>query len=149
MSAHERTGWRDKELSGRHRTWGMNCPACDLDFLMVEYNLGKPAALVEYKHHLAARPDIKHPTYRAIIDLADGYRSGPLPALIAFYWPDVWAFKVQPLNEIARKWFTADEIVSEREFVTRLYRIRGWRVNEEVLKRLRVDCGVPTLVVPA
>ena len=46
----ERTNWRDQELSARHRTWGFNCPAVDLDFLMVEYNIGKPVGLIEYKH---------------------------------------------------------------------------------------------------
>lgn len=50
MSAYERSGWRDMELSGRHRIWGFNCPAVDLDFLMVEYNLGIAIAVVEYKH---------------------------------------------------------------------------------------------------
>lgn len=34
MTAQERTGWRDEEISARHRIWGVNCPAVDLDFLM-------------------------------------------------------------------------------------------------------------------
>jgi hypothetical protein len=42
----ERSGWRDLELSGRHRRWGWDCPAVDLDFLFLEYDKGKAVALV-------------------------------------------------------------------------------------------------------
>jgi hypothetical protein len=120
----ERTGWRDAEVSARHRHWGMNCPAVDLDFLMVEYNLGKPVALVEYKHHYARTPNLLHPTYRAIRMLADGYRDDPLPFIVAFYWSDIWAFRIVPVNEVAERHFKFNEHVSEREFVSRLYRMR-------------------------
>ena len=62
----ERTGWRDQALSDRHREWGFNCPSVDLDFLMVEYNIGLPVALVEYKNERAWMPDFRHATYRAL-----------------------------------------------------------------------------------
>ena len=32
----ERTGWRDEEISRRHRLWGVSCAATDIDFLLVE-----------------------------------------------------------------------------------------------------------------
>ncbi len=32
----ERTGWRDEKISQRHREWGYNCPAVDLDFEVVD-----------------------------------------------------------------------------------------------------------------
>jgi len=117
----ERTGWRDQEISERHREWGFNCPAVDLDFLMVEYNLGKPVGVIEYKHCRARMPNIKHATYRAINELAD---NAGLPFLIAFYWPVIWAFRVFPINEVARCHFSNPEDMSEREFVQRLYRLR-------------------------
>ena len=44
----ERSGWRDEMLSQRHRDWGFNCPAIDIDFLLIEYNSAKVKALVEY-----------------------------------------------------------------------------------------------------
>ena len=72
----ERTGWRDARISARHRLWGFNCPSVDLDFLLVEYHLGKPVGLVEYKHYQAQEPNVIHPTYRALIDLADHYQPG-------------------------------------------------------------------------
>lgn len=133
MTASERTGWRDRDLSARHRRWGFNCPAVDLDFLMVEYNLGEPAAIVEYKHHRAAMPDFRHPTYRAIQNLAD--RQPPLPFMVAFYWPGAWAFEIHPLNDQAMSLYGPESCeLTEREFVTSLYRARSWVVEESVLR---------------
>ena len=43
------TSWRDEWISNRHRTWGFDCPATDIDFLMVEYTNRNPVALIEYK----------------------------------------------------------------------------------------------------
>lgn len=117
----ERTGWRDQELSQRHRVWGHNCPAVDLDFLIVEYNVGKPVGLIEYKHHHARYPDLRHATYRALTELAN---VAGLPFLLAFYWPGIWAFRVTPVNSIANNHFKNGEIVTEREFVRRLYGMR-------------------------
>jgi hypothetical protein len=142
----ERTGWRDESISKRHREWGWNCPAVDLDFLMVEYNLGLPIGLIEYKHYKAAEPNIKHATYRALCALADGYRD-PLPFLIAFYWPDNWAFQVLPINETAKKHFKHAEALSEYDFVYRLYRIRDYLLNEKVGRDLKRDLPpVPRLI---
>ncbi len=119
----ERTGWRDEAISGRHRHWGFNCPAVDLDFVVAEFNIGKPVALIEYKHNRAREPDTRHATYRALSELADGYRN-PLPFLIAFYWPEIWAFKIMPVNATARAHFSEGEVLCERDFVQRLYRLR-------------------------
>ena len=67
----ERTGWRDQELSLRHRQWGLGCPAVDLDFLMVEYDHARVACIVEYKNEFAAPQYPSHSSYRAICDLAN------------------------------------------------------------------------------
>ena len=32
----ERTGWRDEEISRRHRLYGVSCPMIDIDFLVSE-----------------------------------------------------------------------------------------------------------------
>lgn len=56
MSADERSGWRDQEISLRHRKWGFNCPCTDLDFMLLEYNHGAPVAVVDYKHHEKQKP---------------------------------------------------------------------------------------------
>lgn len=150
MSAHERTGWRDQEISARHRRWGVNCPAADLDFLMVEYNHGLPVALVEYKHHRVKFPiDLRHATYRAIRALADG---AGLPFLLAFYWPETWAFYVVPVNDIAAKYITPNrQRLSEQEFVRGLYRLRKMAVEARVIAGLNAtdlpaDAALPSVL---
>jgi hypothetical protein len=127
----ERTNWRDEEISARHREWGWDCPAVDLDFLMVEFNHGKPVALVEYKRYTAQLPEPKHigrsPTYKALGALA---KASALPFFIATYWPSVWAFRVWPLNKPAADVFPPKingdwPIITEREYVGHLYRLRN------------------------
>ena len=41
--------WRDEWISERHRTWGYELPATDIDFMLVEYTGDRPVALIEYK----------------------------------------------------------------------------------------------------
>jgi hypothetical protein len=142
MSAHERTGWRCQDISKRHREWGLNCPAVDLDFVMVEYNHGLPVALVEYKHK-SARIETQHPTYNALRALADGYKLRPLPFFIAQYCPEQWWFRVVPLNDAAARHFPEDRReLSEQRFVRGIYRLRKSTLNdadEECVARLRTD----------
>lgn len=132
----ERTGWRDESISNRHRQWGFNCPAVDLDFLVVEYNFGKPVALIEYKNYRARKPALDHATYRALSALADGYTENPLPFIVAFYWPDIWAFKITPVNQSAKLSFADGEMLTEYDFVRRLYRLRRLTIAAELEGRL-------------
>lgn len=129
----ERTGWRDSELSLRHREWGFNCPAVDLDFVMLEYNHGKPCALVEYKHTRAQKHDPSHATYRALIDLADNYRPGPLPCFVAVYDPEFWSFLVYPLNDPAKNHYRGcvGTALTEKRFVKSLHLLRKAVLSEE------------------
>ncbi len=129
----ERTGWRDAMISQRHRMWGYNCPAVDLDFLVAEYNYGKPVAIIEYKDKRAQQPDITHPTYKALVALADGYIGGPLPCLIATYCSERWWFRVSPLNEAARAHYghLGDKVITEQRFVRGLYLLRKKSLDAE------------------
>jgi len=122
----ERTGWRDADLSRRHGAWGFNCPAVDLDFVMMEYNYGKPCALVEYKHINAIPVNPLHPTYRALVALADGYSAGPLPCFVARYNPADWSFSVMPLNERAWEHYKhcIGHTLTEQRFVRSLHLLR-------------------------
>jgi hypothetical protein len=129
----ERTGWRDEAISKRHRMWGFNCPAVDLDFLMVEYNLGEPVGLIEYKHEGAQKPNLLHPTYRAIMKLAD---LASLPFCIVLYNNTDWWFKVTPVNERAKAVFAGIAEFSELEFVSKLYEMRSRVIETEVLSKL-------------
>ena len=143
MSAYERTGWRCQAISERHRFWGFNCPGVDLDFVMAEYNHGKPVALVEYKDRHAAPPEVNHPTYNALTALADGYAPGPLPFFIATYDSEEWWFVVTPINERAKSLFSqhAGKPLSEQQFVRGLYLLRKRVLDAadlDVISRLNV-----------
>lgn len=129
----EFTGWRDEELSKRHRKWGCDCPVVDIDLLMVEYNLGKPVALVEYKKWNAQLPNLKHPTYKALCELANADK---LPFFIAMYWQDIWAFKIIPVNEISKQFYDTNAIYTEQQYVESLYRLRSRIVQNSILAGL-------------
>jgi hypothetical protein len=132
----ERTNWRDQSISARHRQWGFNCPAVDLDFLVVEYNIGKPVGLIEYKHHRAVMPNFNHATYRALSAMADVAK---LPFLVAFYWPDIWAFKVFPVNRFAAEVFSPNEVLTERDYVSKLYTMRRRVLAKELNGFLKTE----------
>ena len=137
----ERTGWRDAELSRRHGSWGFNCPAVDLDFVMMEFNHGKPCALVEYKHMNAQAVDPGHATYRALVWLAD---VAALPCFVARYNPRDWSFVVTPLNERARAHYAHcnGETLTEQRFVRSLHLLRKTvltKEDEEAISALNCD----------
>lgn len=127
MGGSERTGWRDEEISRRHRRWGFNCPATDLDFLLLEFNHGVPVAVVDYKHHAKTDPlaDLHESAIQALSGLYDE-RGENLPFFVTRYWPGTWAFKALPMNDRARRWLRGDVWVSmtEKQWVTGLYKMR-------------------------
>ena len=126
----ERTGWRDEALYRRHRRWGWDCPAVDLDFLFLEYDRGKASAIVEYKNEHAAPQYASHPTYQAMIDLGD---KAQIPVIACRYSDDFQTWKVIPLNEIAKKFLPQRAVLSEQDWVKLLYKIRGYDVPQRVL----------------
>ena len=125
----ERTGWRDLKLSQRHRRWGWDCPAVDLDFLFLEYDNGKAVALVEYKHERATDQYASHPTYQAMIDLGDRAKC---PVFANRYSDDFSLWKVVPLNPTAKTLLPDRTEMTEREWVTFLHKIRGYDVPEKL-----------------
>ncbi len=131
----ERTGWRDKDLSERHRLWGWNCPAVDLDFLFLEYDKGKAAAIVEYKHESAQPQDARHPTYQALIDLGN---RAELPVFAVRYSSDYTKWLVVPLNVCARKYLQERKTMGENEWVSLLYSIRGYSIPPKILNELEI-----------
>jgi hypothetical protein len=119
----ERSNWRDEKLSAWHRDkLGYNCPAADIDFLMVEYDKGKPAALVEYKREDAIVQDINHPSYRAVAILANGVS---VPFFIVRYSIGLTWFGVIPVNEVAKIFVPNFTIMTESEYIFLMYKIRG------------------------
>jgi hypothetical protein len=129
----ERTGWRDQEISERHRRWGASCPAVDLDFLLTEIHVGEPAALVEYKHFRAQPINAGAAVLQALRRLAD---RAEIPFLVAWYWPESWAFRVCPINHWAREHFEDPEDFTERAYVQRLYRLRRLTLTRSLSQQL-------------
>ena len=125
----ERTGWRDGGLSARHRKWGWDCPAVDLDCLFLEYDKGQPVAIIEYKHERAAPQYGSHPTYQALINL--GTRAS-VPVLAVRYKDDYSEWRVIPLNPMAKRWLPERKTMTEREWVTFLYHLRGYDAPQEL-----------------
>lgn len=123
MSSNERSGWRDENLSRRHREWGVDLPAVDIDCLMVEYDQAKDVAIIEYKHESAQLQDPRHPSYRAIRSLAT--KAG-IPFFAVRYSDKLDSFFITAMNgdaeyllQVKRKGMT------EAEYVEFLYWIRG------------------------
>lgn len=129
----ERTGWRDQHLSERHRKWGLAVPAIDLDFLLLEYDKGRPSALIEYKGEHAPAQFATHPSYLALCHVGD---RASVPVFAVRYAQDFSWWKVNSLNFVAKKMFPQRQQLNERQFVTWLYNIRGLQPPEEIFEWL-------------
>jgi len=141
--APERTGWRDESISRRHRIWGFDCPTVDVDFILVEYDVGKAVALVEYKHEAAQSLSVDHPSYLAIGGLAD---NSQIPFFECRYASDFSWLIARPCNSFAEKFLEVATALKELEWVSLLYRIRGRTVPPHVLKQLNeIPAEVPSV----
>lgn len=139
MTATETTGWRDESLSRRHREYGFDLPATDLDLVMVEYHHGKAMALVDYKLD-SPRPTDPWPisrakaNYRAISDLGTRAR---VPVFVTLYPRSMEWFEADPLNDLAEAWVARRTRMSEFAWVTLLYQMKAMPVPREVAAILR------------
>jgi hypothetical protein len=132
----ERTGWRDGNISERHRLWGFNCPAIDLDFILVEYDSNEPSALIEYKNERAAPFDSESSGYKTIANLAD--KAG-LPAFYVRYTSDLRAYDLFAMNGKAKavlKGRSEKKGLTEIRYVKFLYYLRGRDVPSHILGNL-------------
>lgn len=118
----ERTGWRDERISRLHREWGYDCPAVDIDFLLIEYDEGIPVALVEYKHEEAQPVDRDHPSYRAMLHLTS---AADIPLFVVRYSDDLSQWAVTPIGYIARLLIHQKTTMTQAQFIDFLYELRG------------------------
>lgn len=131
--AQERTGWRDRALSERHRTWGWDAPFVDFDG--IEYDDGEPLFMVEYKEEGAPPVSPSAANVRALCAVGDRAR---LPFFIVRYGrtPDWW-FHVRPANRIAKALRDLPQgRISERDYVVFRYRFAKCEPPADVLARL-------------
>lgn len=135
MTANERTGWRDEALSKRHREYGSNLPAVDIDFLLIEYDHEEPKALVEYKNEHTQPINVgKSPSILAMVNLAN--RAG-IPAFLVRYADDFSWWKVLGLNDQAASHLTDNpKYMEEADWVEILYAVRGMRMSETERNRI-------------
>jgi len=137
VTANERHNKRDDIISLKHRTWGFNVPAVDIDFLMIEYDQSIPKALIEYRHiNGAIRVDA---SIKAIIALAN---AANVPFFVVQYYYDtdngkLWKaatvdtpahFRILAMNPLAEQhWFTWDDhdFIDEQAYRKWLHEIRG------------------------
>lgn len=136
MSSAERSGWRDEAISRKHREWGKDVPAVDIDFLMAEYDRAEPVAIIEYKQECAKPIPSGDPNLRTIANLAD---KADLPAFVVRYGADLSWFKARALNGKGREVLPGIATYSEPEYVTFLYELRGRAVPQEWSAKLPGD----------
>lgn len=130
---NERTAWRDEWISQRHRLWGADCPAADIDFLAVEYDLAVPVAIVDYKAFQPRDLDLKGASFKALSWLAD---MAGIPFMIVFYNAKTAVFTVQPVNGAAKRRYRPNQVMSEQEYVASLYTLRKRSIPQALLARL-------------
>ena len=135
MSSNERTGWRDEALSLRHREYGQNLPAVDIDFMLIEYDYSEPKALVEYKNQHAQPINVsKSPSILAMTNLAN---RAEIPAFLVRYADDFSWWKVLGLNDRACLYLTDNlQLMDEVEWVSILYAVRGLQMPEAEKNRI-------------
>lgn len=149
MTKNEEHFKRDAWLSGRHRTWGNDSPAMDLDLIMTEYDHCIPVALIDYKHEYAAI-NLQSANMRTLTALGD---MAGLPSFVVRYghsnqdgwWGDIaedsvpW-FQVIPLNVIAHGIDLPSNDnntkLSELVFVSWLYDMRGRKIPQSIVDRV-------------
>ena len=149
MTSNEQHFKRDAWLSGRHRLWGRDVPAMDLDFILAEYDRCVPIALIDYKHEHGVI-NLESANTRTLIALGD---MAGIPAFIVRYghskqdewWGDVpedsvpW-FQVIPLNVYAHgkdmPSNSNNTKLSELVFVTWLYDLRGRKIPQDIVNKL-------------
>ena len=149
MASNEQHFKRDAWLSGRHRVWGSNVPAMDLDFILAEYDKCVPVALIDYKHEHGTI-NLESANNRTLTALGD---MAGIPSFFVRYghsnqdgwWGDIkedskpW-FQILPLNMYAhgKDMPTEDNNtkITELVFVTWLYSIRGRTIPPAIAKQL-------------
>jgi hypothetical protein len=126
-------------LRDRHRLYGAQCPALDIDCLMIETDFFKTQAIIEYKRY-PYFVNVKSVQCRTIKQLAADLKV-EIPAAVVVYNPannfDVF---VVPLNQLAKEAFETyckpGRWMPERHYVQYLYRIRGKECSEDILRKL-------------
>ena len=149
MSSDERNkcptcgqGWRDAALRERHRLWGVNVPAADID-LFIEYDKAYPRACIEYKREEAGVQHSTMPNNLALIRLC---KPAEVPVIAVRYAADFSGFTATPLNDFAKAHVPECITLSEEEYVKVLYTLRDremsiWEYNRFLEKTRKEEAS--------
>jgi hypothetical protein len=138
----ERTGMRDAWLhqfiSKVHRTWGPSTQMVDADWVIAEHSNGMPVAVIEFKSKFGQRvlfpeDDINLKCLKALAD------NSKIPFIVVWYWRPEAAFKISVENDYAGDYFTDQEMLTERDFVERVYLLRGMSLPIGIADRLKTE----------
>jgi len=95
----------------------------DVDFLCVEYDNGTPVAMVEYKNEQAPPIVIRgNKSWNALRETAKRAR---LPLFAVRYASNFSWWLVVPLDKLAKNHLLERQKMTEKEWVTLLYGLRG------------------------
>lgn len=125
----------DADVMARHRQWGVNVPAVDVDGVLVEYDMGVPCALIELKHEQAKPVRVSDPNIVALTTLASA-RSYEIPMYVTRFRRDPWEFSVSPFNPSAERFLQGSRRFDERGYVHFLHAVRGRQASDEMLRRI-------------
>lgn len=122
------SGWRDEAVSRWHGERNYAFPLPGAPFPMVEYDRGRPLAVLSYQRRgerLPTGPDVVA-SYDALGGLY-GADSRALPFITVQYDPRNWAYRLLAHNKAGRNFLVSDTWVplTEAQFLTVLYALRG------------------------
>lgn len=109
-----RTNFYGQKFLDFHRTFGFNCPMCDVDALCVEYDNYQPVALIEAKHENYGKPSFREPSYRVLGRLA--VLAG-LPLFNVMYNSDCTQFLVTALGDKAKSLLSQEMMMDAPTYV--------------------------------
>lgn len=129
-----------KSISARHRKWGDDCPATNIDMTLIEYDRCIPVAIVDIK----MRRNLDADSLKRELTSANGKTQAnlatkaDLPFYIVGYTPDWKNYVILPGNKIASikmsQHFGSEtsNIISEHDYVSFLYALRNRKLPASV-----------------
>jgi hypothetical protein len=118
------TSFSDVDLRDRHRSWGERLFMVDVDMAVIEYEVGRPVALLEYKHGLEWQERPRDAANLGVLrQLADGCS---IPFVLVRWQREPFRFRIEPRNAAAVERLPASPgVLTEERYVRFLYWLRG------------------------
>lgn len=157
----ERLNKRNLTYNNRHRQWGIELTAMDVDFMEYDSKTGKPLALIETKFGLIKEVDLNEPAFDALCMLA----REEIPVFCLIYYPmdasgqlvgaerpfeDVEhiQFVVAPANRCAKQYVPSRKRMTEAEWVSIVRKLHGVSdgINDSSLCSTWKDVQIPYIM---